>query len=206
MTEQTPQPTYRLDEIEAMLSMATTGEIGPDNVSPAIDVSQLTAHEIVSAVRAVDAAEHRVRQERAGEVDRRLAAYSRDIELTFEELPSCIGVEKTRDGITLLAGSQSPRDRSYAAHNVNTLTVVDHDYGLELWKRLLEDDNPMVAHAAWHTATYFSLDTLNPEHAKRSLAEDGLTWGDMADLVRTYVQRLEKLRGGVFDFNGYEDP
>src|SRR6266540_7084566 len=101
MTEQASQPTYHPDEIEAMLSMATTGEIGPDNVSPAIDVSQLTAHEIVSAVRAVDAAEHRVRQERAGdpvqvgEVDRRLAAYSRDIELTFEELPSFIGVEKT---------------------------------------------------------------------------------------------------------------
>lgn len=80
---------------------------------------------------------------------------------------------------------------------------------MELWKRLLLDDNSSVAQNAWHAVSFFAFDGGRGDGARgteKSLANDGLTWMDMIDLTELYVRRLEKLRNGDTSTDDLLDP
>lgn len=202
MSEQSQQLPYSPHEIEAMLALATTGEQpAGDSLSTNTDYSRLTAREIVTAIRAVRDAELRELQEHqsksgladpieVSDVDRRLAEY--DLDTLLDQIPRLIGVEKTRDVFTMLAGGSSI-ERSQAAGYIGALTKVDHDYGLELWKYLLEHDDPDTGRDAFSSLIGPGRDLdEDPAQLMDSLADDGLTLHDFAYLMTSYVRRLHR--------------
>jgi len=209
MAEQAPQPYLQPDEVEAVLGMATTGDLAQrSNLEPVIELSRLTTYEVVSAIHAVGDADHRIHEEnrrRSGhraepvqveDVHRRLALYSGAMDTAVDHLPRT-DPEKTRDVFTILAGSNSVEDRKYAGSFMGLLTQVDHDYGLELWQQLLHDDHADVADAAWTPVESLLGDAL--EGHQESAHEDGITLDDLLSLASGYVRRLTDLRRDAED-------
>jgi hypothetical protein len=179
--------------------MATTGELGRDYRHPAVDLSRLTVHEIVSAIHVVEEAYSRipVRLDDPGRAevsdqDRRLAAYEPDLgEAFIHQLPNA-DPQKTRDVFGLLSWNDSITDRKFAGFYIGVLVRVDHDYGLELWQRLLNDDHAGVADAAWTPVESLLESAL--DGSGDALREDGITQDDLLSLASDYVRRLTRLR------------
>lgn len=199
MTEQAPLQLYSPEEVEAMLSMATTGELGASYRDPAVAIWDLTATEIYSAVHHVEDARSRVPTMKSDPRipdprDERLAKYGHELETAFQNLQDFVDQVKARDVFTMLVGSSSPLDKQFAGTYIGTLTRVDHDYGIELWERLLEDENHRVAAHTWGVATALYLDSDRPEEIGASLVDHGITWEDFQNLTHTYVRRLEDFR------------
>lgn len=194
-----------------MLAMATTGELRQSSSNSAIDLSQLTVYEIVSAIHAVQDVEHRLHEEHVGhlghlaepvqveDVHRRLAAYSSDMDVAVDQLPTT-DPEKIRDVFTMLAGSGLIEDRKYAGSFIGLLTQVDRDYGLELWHRLLHDDHADVADAAWTPVESLLEDIVEgADVADKRLHEVALTRDDLLSLMNDYVRHLSRLRRDAND-------
>ena len=207
MKESAPLRPYNQEDVLSLLALNATGEVNSGPASSALDLSTLTAHEIYSVVHHVKAADSRVSQyldhhQEPPELDRRLYEYDSDLENAFDQLQDHIDPEKTRDVFTMLATSTIREDREFAGQWIGTLTRVDHDYGLELWHRLLSDEDHEVASYTWNVATSRYIDG-DIEDIGRYLAEDGLTWEDFQSLFRTYIHRLEDFRERNTHPDGY---
>jgi hypothetical protein len=207
MTESAPLRAYSQEDVLSLLALSTTGELGSGPTSSALDLSNLTAHEIYSVVHHVRGAEMRVSQyydyhQEPPALERRLVEYSSDLETIFEELQDHIEPDKIRDTFTMLASSAEREDKQFAGTYIAALTRVDHDYGVELWKKLLWDEDHEVAAHTWNVATSLYINS-SLENVGRYLAEDGLTWGDFQDLHSTYIHRLEDFRERNTHPDGY---
>lgn len=120
------------------------------------------------------------------------------LDAVIEALPQR-NLDQARAVYTAFARSPINYDRLTAALFISALTPVDHDFGMQLWRRLIRDPHPKVR---WQACDELDniFDMVDPAEIDAALSNRGITYLDACWLMHAYI-RAEQHPGETIELN-----
>lgn len=96
-------------------------------------------------------------------------------------------VDRAKEVCEALAASPNPEVRRSIAWHISELSLLDHDYCLRVWRRLLQDEDASIRRAALTEIFSEPLEAYNSELERVRLSEYGLTIEDAYGLLYAFA-------------------
>jgi hypothetical protein len=154
--------------------------------SPSVNLEHLEPHEVLDLYSYV------VRHESDSPS---FAQQADAVSSAIHDLPAS-DLEKARQVYTAFATSRNASEREDTSYFLLDLVRQDPGHGLQLWKQLISDPVPAVRDAAYFKlGDYLGGDT--PEQTESALAQLGISWFDIVNLLDAYVHAIKGTRTEV---------